>query len=629
MNKLLKQLGLKEAWGLDWETYWSKDFTLKKLPTTEYITDERFETQLVAVQKHSWKKAKVMEAKEFAKFAKTVDWSQAAMLAHHAHFDGLIASHHFCVEPAFYFDTLSMARAVMPIQVGGSLNKVATAFGLPGKRYGDALVNTMGKHWDEFTAEEKRALKQYAGDDIEQTWAIFHKLLPFVPFDELRLIDMTVKLYAQPRLLLDEAALRKLAEDTLTEKQRLLDSAAADRSLLMSNDKFAELLRAEGVEPPTKISKTTGKETYAFSKQDLDFKALLDHPNDRVSTLVEARLGVKSTIVETRAQRMADRAKIGPQPIYLNYWGAGTGRWSGGDSINYQNMTRGSVMRTSIIAPPGYSLIIADQAQIEARLNAWFSGQQNIVDAFAEGQDIYALAASLIYNRQIDKERDPQERFVGKVATLALGYQAGWSRFAEMLRIGAFGPPLNIKDDEAQAAHRGWRQANPFIVANWKATENKLRAAFTGKTSIEDRCVSYEGVGQNGYMHLPNGTAIRYDGVEVNEDGQLEYIQKYRANSKTKPTILRTKLYGGIAVENRTQALGRCIIGENMLAIADILGKDWRLVMTTHDEIVGIVPDKKAKKALKEVIKVMTTPPEWAKGLPLGVDAHISKRYDK
>lgn len=627
MKELLKAFDLDAIVGLDWETYYDDDYSLRKMAQTEYITDPRFESQLVAVQLHSWKKPRVLTTGMFRTWAKTVDWSRTGMLAHHAQFDGFIASHHFGIKPKFYFDTLSMGRSVMPLTVGGSLHRLAQALGLPGKRYGQALVDVKGRRFAEFSATDIRNLKVYAGDDIDQTWGIFHKLLKYVPHDELRLIDLTVRMYAQPLVLLDQKMLQDLADRTVERKESLMQRIGVDRAQLMSNDMFADQLRARGVEPPLKVSKTTQQPTYAFSKQDKVFKDLLDHPDEEVAALVEARLGVRSTIVETRAQRMANRAAIGAQPIYLNYWGAGTGRWSGGDKANWQNLSRGSDMRKAILPPKGHLFVIADLAQIEARINAWFAGQQDVVDAFARGDDVYCLAASNIYHRRITKD-DKDERFVGKVATLALGYQAGWSRFAEMLRIGAFGPSVPISDMEAQAVHRAWRQANPFIVANWKRTDNLMKSAFLSKTMIEDGCVSYLGANGNGYMNLPGGMALRYDGVETDEDGTVSYLQKFHHNKVKAPTILRTKLYGGLAVENRTQALARRVIAEHMLSIIDAL-PSWRQVLTTHDEIVGVVPRRSANRALRAVKEIMSTPPEWAPGLPIAVDAHISERYDK
>lgn len=624
VRHLLKQFHLDDIIGLDWETYYDDQYSLRKMAQTEYITSPEFESQLVAVQSARWTKAKVMTTKEFIAWARGINWARTGMLAHHAQFDGLIASHHFGIKPAMYFDTLSMARLLMPVHVGGSLDKVARAFGFAGKQFGQALVNVKGKRFKDFTKEDLKQLKIYAGDDIAQTWGIFDKMLPYTPYEELRLIDLTVKMYAQPTLLLDGKALQDLADSEVARKAEILKKY--DKKTLMSNDKFAALLREAGVIPPMKVSKTTGKETYAFSKQDQAFKDLLEHDDDTVATLVAARLGIKSTIVETRAQRMADRAPLGAQPIYLNYAGAKTLRWSGGDKANWQNLSRGSPMRKAIHAPPGHSLIIADLAQIEARLNAWYAGQSNIVEAFAEKIDVYMLAAALIYNKPL-ASITKDERFLGKCCVLALGYGAGWSRFAEMLRIGALGPPIPITDSLAKDIHSAWRQANPFIVASWKRANNNARTAFLGQTTIVDGVLTYEGTKDKGFTHGPGRVGIRYDGIQVDEDG-MSYVAKSRALVRGGVTELRQRLYGGLIVENNTQFLARQVVAHQMIEIADAL-KYWRQAMTTHDEIVGVVPTRYATKALQAVTKIMARSPDWAPNLPLAVDAHISQRYDK
>lgn len=624
---LLRSFQLDAVYGLDFETYYDDTLSLRKMATTEYITHPDMEVQLVAVQKDSWAKAKVMTAKEFASFARTVNWERSGLLAHHAHFDGLLASHFFKVKPKMYFDTLSMARPVMPVQVGGSLAKLCAAFGLEGKRGAEALVNVKGVRFKQFDKKMIADLKYYAGGDIEQTWLLFDKLLPFCTLDELRVISTTVKMYAQPRLLIDKAMAEQVKIEETERKAHKMDAVGARLAELMSNNTFADMLRKVGVEPPTKISKATGKVTLALSKSDLEFKALLNHPDPQVVALVEARFAVKSTSAETRADRMAFRADIGAQPIYLNYWGAKTGRWSGGDKANWQNLQRGSALRKSLKAPKGYQLIIADQAQIEARLNAWFHNQHDVVEAFAKKQDVYKLAASRIYGIPYDVV-DKNQRFVGKVAVLALGYGAGSARFAEMLRLGAFGPAVNISDEDAKVVVDAWRRANAFIVGGWRKANNNLRMAFLNGTTVPDRVLEYQGHGTKGITLLPNGTYIRYDGVELNDDNELTYISNFRRLMDGTVNYDRQKLYGGLIVENDIQALGRAIIAENVLSIEDAV-PSAQLVMTTHDEVVFCVPNRYANKALKSVIEVMTTPPKWADGLPLGVDAHVSDRYDK
>lgn len=325
-------------------------------------------------------------------------------------------------------------------------------------------------------------------------------------------------------------------------------------------------------------------------------------------------------------------------------------------NCNWQNLARGSDLRKAIMAPPGYELVIADLAQIEARVNAWFSGQQDIVDAFRAydtivgwttgkngapepiraGPDVYCIAASAIFGRKVTKA-DEALRFVGKTAVLGLGYGAGAPKFQFMLKT-AKGPEeamryaASLSESVVRDIHRGWRQANPFIVANWKATENLAKSAFFGGQLLEHGCVRYQGRtrphDQLGLMHLPNGLAIRYDDVQASDSG-MDYLKKHRVNKTKDPTQLRQKLYGALLVENRTQALARIVVATHALQIADALGDRWQLVMTTHDELVGVVPKRSAAKALRTVKDIMSTPPDWAKGLPVAVDAHTSARYDK
>lgn len=649
VRETMKALGLTDVYCVDYETYWDNDYSLSKLATTDYIMDPRFEAQIASVRSLSWAKPRVMEMAQFKVWARSVNWATAGFLGHHTQFDGLIASHHHGIKPKFYFDTLSMARPTMPITVARRLDSLSRALGGKGKVNAAALTDTKGIRWAQFSKAEKAYLKVYGGDDVNDTWDIFLKLLKYVPLSELRLIDTTMKLYTRPRLLVNKALMQEVLAEEQLRKQQMLDELGVTAQDIGKDEVFANLLRAAGVDPPMKWSEKQKKEVYAFAKNDTDFKALVDGDNEDAALLAVTRANVKSKMVESRAERMAARADYGPQPVYLNYWGAGPGRWSGGDKVNWQNYKRGSKLRKAIYAPPGYSMIIADLAQIEARVNAWFAGQQNIVQAFFDydrivgwktdpktglkipvrgGPDIYRLAAAAIFGKR-PEDITPGERFFGKTAVLGLGYGAGAPKFHHMCLTGHGRPEdFNVTESFTRDVHRGWRQSNSFIVANWKKTHNLITSAFVGKQYIEDGVVAYEGAGDHGFMHLPNGMAIRYDNVEL-DDRDLSYIKTYRVNKVKPPTILRGRLYGGLEVENRTQALARIIVSDHALEIEDELKDNWQLVMTTHDELVGLVPDRFARRALKIVTSVMSQPSSTFAGLPVAVDAHISKEYDK
>jgi hypothetical protein len=616
MKALLKALDLDAIIGLDFETFYSKEYTLSRMSTTDYITDPRFKVQMCSTQFHNEKRAKVLDPAGLQKFSKTIDWSRTGLLAHHAHFDGLIASRYYGINPKMYFDTLSMAKPIMPVEVGGSLNKLCRSFGLKGKEGSEHLENVMGIR--DLTEEQYTKLAGYAGNDIEQTWLLFKKLLPYTSLEELKVIDLTVRMYAQPIVLIEESAMRRINKNQRTQKSRKVNALGVSREDLASNNRFADLLRNAGVEPPVKISKRTGKETYAFSKGDLAFKALLAHPKKAVQELMQARLAVKTSIVETRTLKFADRAKLGAQPVYLKYCGAHTHRWSGSDKANWQNLDKKSGMRRAIKAPPKHLFIIADQSQVEARLTAWRAGQEDIVDAFRTGQDVYKVAAAQTYRKPIEKVTD-KERFVGKTQVLGLGFGAGPPRFADMLRVGQFGPPVPISDEDAGTAVRAWRGSNHRIVQYWKNTENNARSAFFGRQKISDNLLTYEGVGQHGFVHLPNGMSLRYDNINNDEQGGFYYVGR---NGK------HIRLWGGTLVENEIQALARCIFAHQMVCIAEAL-PTIRVANCTHDEMLLVVPEKKADMALSLVKEIMSTSPSWGPDLPLGVKANVSEIYDK
>lgn len=654
-------LHLDEIWGIDYETFYCKKskYSLKNptMAMTEYIIDKRFNAQLVSIQRHTWKKAKWLTMPQFKKWLTTIDWNRAGMLGHHAQFDGLISSHHFSHKAACYFDTLSMSRALVSIKIGGSLDALDKAFGGLGKEGAEALVAVDGVRI--LTPEQETQLGPYACHDIEKTWRAFRAMVDYLPLQEFKIIDRTIKMYTDPALLIDQPAIQQvLLADTankelLVKKLKLAKKHDDACKLLVSNDLFAELLAKEGVTVPqkksVKKSEKSGMEvlTWAMSKQDQEFKDLLAHPNKRVRNLMDARFAVKSKQMESRCTRLSTRAHIGAQPVYLKYYGAKPGRWSGGDLVNWQNLSSkrregGAELRASVHAPPGHVLLIADLSQIEARLNAWDAGQEDKLDVFRQydiilgyddkgqpvraGPDVYRYTAAGIYNVDIDKIVDAQ-RQIGKISDLSLGYQAGAPRFAKTLRLGSMGPPVDISDEDAKVIHTAWRRKNDRVVANWKITNDNFKNAVLGGTRVDHKAVTYEGISNTAFMHGPGGVSIRYDDVHFTDEG-LSYLSEYFPLAKGGARQERTRLYGGILVQNKLEHLGRRLIADHMIELCEYLPKA-RLVMSTHDEAVLVVPAAQSDKALKAAKRIMTRPPPWARNLPLAVDAHISARYDK
>lgn len=602
---------------LDYETFYGKDYTLSgKINTSEYVRDDRFHVHGVAIKKGNGKTL-WYTGRNIALALKEIDWSKTAMVGHNTAFDGFITSEVYGHKPAFYVDTLSMSRATRGHATRHDLDTVAKAFGHGGKVKRDALANTKDKV--QLTKDEEAKLGGYAVDDVDDTYRIFWDMYPHVPDDELRLIDITMRMFCDPVLEIDIPRVKAELENELGAKAAALLRSGAQVDDLMSNDKFARLLQAAGAQLPQKISPSTGKLTYAFAKSDLAFQDLMKNGNDKVRALCEARLKVKSTIGETRANRFLEAGRDGMKlPILLNFSGAHTHRWSGGNKMNLQNLKRGGELRRSILAPKGHVVVVADSAQIEARVLAWLSQQMDIVNAFATKQDVYKLMASVIYNVPVEDVTKDQ-RFIGKICVLGLGYGMGPQKLQQTLKQGTMGPPVDISEDECRRIVGIYRQKNWKIKAFWK----KMDQVITNMTlGIESKEGPLE-VGK-GFIRLPNGMFLQYFGLhgtaEITRDDLVMTETTYLTRTG------RTKLYGGLLTENVVQALSRIIIAEQMLKIHDA---GYRIVTMTHDEIVIVAKKKDAKKALDFMIKTMSTPPDWAPGLPLAAEGDFDDCYSK
>ena len=601
---------------IDFETYYSQTYSLSKVTTEEYVRGEEFEVIGVAVKdgdnETQWFSGTREQTKQFLE---TFDFKNNLALAHNAMFDASILSWYFGIFPKGWLDTLSIARAVHGTEVGGSLKALAEHYqlGVKGTEVNDAL----GKHRIDFSKEQLEAYSGYCINDVDLTYALFNVIGAGFPSTELRLIDLTIRMYSEPVLYLDRYKLLDYVGVVRANKEILMSHLdIVGREELMSNDKFAELLIALKIDPPRKISKVTGKEAWAFAKSDEEFKALLEHDNPMVQALVAARLGVKSTLEETRAERFIGISKRGLLPIPLRYYAAHTGRWGGDDKINMQNLSRGSQLKNAIMSPKDHVIIDSDSSQIEARTVAWLAGQEDLLDAFERGEDVYKIMASAIYNKSIT-EITKEERFVGKTTILGCGYGMGAKKFQTQLKT--FG--VQIEENEAIRIITVYRQTYPKITALWRQA-GKALDAIAEDASCD---LGKEGVlfidGKKG-VKLPNGLYMKYPNLKAQsneENGQKEYVY----DTKRGKAIIPTKIYGGKMVENLCQAVARIIIGEQMLRIA----KRYKVVMTVHDAITCVVPENEAKTAQEYVEMCMRMRPKWGMDLPLNCESGYGRSY--
>jgi DNA polymerase len=643
---------------IDFETAWDRrEYTLSKMTTEEYVRDPRFKAWGLC-----WKEVGEdaypmwVRGEAIAEWAEQIDWSTTAVLAHNAQFDVTILSWRYGVQPCFIFDTLSMARALRGIEVGNSLAKLAEDFGLPPK--GQAVHSTDGM-LDEISEEVEDELAQYCAHDVVLCEGIFDRLLPGYPAKELRLIDMTLKMYTRPLLELDKEMLAKAIEDERNAREGLLHRLGVDEASLASNEQFAEALRELGVEPPKKVSKTTGKETYALAKNDALFQSLINGDREDVALLCEARLKVKSTSERTRAQRFLDIAHRGRLPVPLSYFGAGTGRWtaSKGSAINMQNLKRGSFLRNSIMAPQGHVLVAGDLSQIEPRVLAVLSDNEALLDVFRAGGDPYAAFGAQMFNIPgMNKDSHPVERQSAKSALLGAGYQLGWASFAAQLLTGFLGAaPLrytikdaktlgvtaadvdrflswedNIKRMEsiphtctnkelaihclaAKAIIDRYRAASQPVVAFWNLCQELIEYSLYKGKEYTHKCITF----RKEQIILPSGMAMRYPDLRPDKGDGGKVVWTYADGNK------RVSLYGGKVTNNIVQGTARCVMTDGMLRVA----KKYPLVGTVHDELIAVVPEEEAEDAKTWVFAQMVAPVPYLPGIPLKTDVGYNRRY--
>jgi DNA polymerase len=526
-------------------------------------------------------------------------------------FDMAILSWQFGISPSAIVDTLSMARAIHGTEIGGSLAKLADHYGIGQK--GDEVFKMEGKRRIDISPADMQAYGEYCKNDVVLTLALFEKMVGNFPMAELKLIDLTIRMFSEPTLVLDAQVLRDHLDKVQKDKEGFLQAFA--REDLMSNDLFSDLLIERGVEPPRKISPTTGKETWAFAKTDEGFKALLEHPNEGVQLLASARLGVKSTLEETRTQRFIGIAVRGLLPIPLRYYAAHTGRWGGDDKVNLQNLPRNSMLKYSIKAPDGYVVIDSDSSQIEARTLAWLAEQNDLVDAFEKGEDVYKIMASSIYNKDIT-QITKDERFVGKTTILGSGYGMGGKKFQTQLKNFK----VDIAEEEASRIVSVYRETYEWIPVLWQKAHKALDAILNDQAMDLGRGGVLKVEGKKG-IRLPNGLYMKYPNLRQaqNEQGKLEYVYDTKKGKATIPN----RIYGGKVVENVCQALARIIIGHQMLVIA----KKYKVVMTVHDAIAVVVPEAEKETAQEFVEMCMRLRPDWALELPLNCESGVGASY--
>lgn len=620
---------------LDFETFYDKGFSLSKLTTEEYIQDPQFQVIGFAIKVGDGKtKWYTGSAEELEEELNKIDWDNSMLLCHNTLFDGAILSWKFGLQPFAYLDTLCMARAIHGINAGGSLKALAERYSLGEK--GTEVLDALGKRLEDFQDHELHQYGEYCKNDVELTYKLFQELSKPFPVEELKLIDITLRMYTNPVLRLDDGLLVSRLEEVTDEKQKLLkglmhrlecEDEESVRKKLASNKQFAELLTELGIDVPLKISPTTDKETFALAKADIGFKELCEHEDSFIQELCAVRLGTKSTMEESRIERFLDigARNRGLLPIPLKYYGAHTGRWSGIDKVNFQNLPSRDVkkkaLKNAILPPENHVIINVDSSQIEARVLVWLAGQEDVIKQYREGQDVYSNFASRVYGRKIDK-RNKTERFVGKTCTLGLGYGTGWAKLQHTLKTQP--PGADLPDHECQRLVKIYRDINYKVIQLWRDCDKALEYLNTWETRLAN------GYGQPYYLDKHNVIKVTPKGLELPNGLYLQYPELRWDTSESQGKFVYKKrfggevsIWGGSIVENVVQALARIIIGEQMIRI----NERYKPVLTVHDAVVCVAAESEKDEALKFIMDEMSKPPVWGKDLPISCEGGYADNY--
>ena len=635
----------------DAETFYDlpSKYSLSSMSATAYIRDRRFQeigwSVRVSPTKDDGKPRPTpwYSAKDYAAMS---DWLRSfemeregtyAITQNGAAFDYMILSWKHGIVPWMCLDTLVMARVLYgrkgPGGEGNSLAALARYFGAGEK--GTEVVQANGMRLEDFTGPQLAAYGRYCSNDTELTEFIARKMIPeFTPL-ELRVMSIIAKMSANARIVVDVDMCRKALVTHREHRADMLVGVASElqmeeaelKSTLMSNPKFAGLLEDLGVEPPMKISKTTGKPTFAFAKNDPEMLEMLESDDPLLADVVGLRTGVKSTQMETRLQHFIAVGEGGPMPAGYRYGGAHTGRAAAEGSIHKCQLhnlpSRGkegkrNALRMSLTAPKGMVMCGADSSQIEVRVMAANAGEESLLEAFAEGRDPYINDSLCIplFGRPITKADKPL-RDITKAAVLAAQFGQGAKGFLSHCHRNG----VEIDEKMAQRTIDVYRQSHTAITRFWRECATAIKAMAGLRPAYQfgtNGCL----LATKGWLRLPSGRRMEYRDIqqfENKETGFTEFVfyEKHRGIEKY--------IYAGRLAENITQAVAYDVVAYQSTLVEDETGD--HPIIFTHDELVYLAPEDKVGETEKLLVWAMTQRPSWLPEVALECEFQSGRCY--
>ena len=637
----------------DVESFWSQTHTLTKLNPVDYVLHPDTEIQSCSITVPGKPTVVVFGEDQIRAAFDRLPWHKIMAVGHNmSGFDAMILAWRFGIKPAMWGCTMAMARPFYAKTCGLSLDALLKHLGAPFEKGSLEATNTKGLRLADFTPEMIEGMREYNKVDGDGCMWLFKKLAPMVGARELKVIDMTIRMLVDAKLridteLLEETLLRVKEEkrQSLLKVAELLDVSWEDeemrieeaRSQLASAPKFSAILTHYGVEVPMKASKTAAakgehKLIPALSKTDDAMQELIEHEDVVISVCAQARLGVKSTQLESRIETFLRWAGHtgGFAPMPLHYCGADTtGRWSGAMKANVQNLPRiprdkqgnviykhANALRMCLMAPPGHKVVVADLSGIELRVNHFLWKVRESMELYAGDPeaDLYRAFAAARYGIRPDQVSKDQ-RQLAKVAQLGLGFGAGSKTFQVVAKLMG---GLKLDEAESEAIVNDWRWQYRNIVAGWKTCHEALADIYLdNERSIDPWGLTH--TSKRG-IHLPSGRIIHYPALheEPRENGRGR--EWWYGTGRH-----RARIYAGKVDENIVQALARDVIVENMLEFRRRTGVCPSL--TVHDEVVAVCPEGEAQAMLEEMQSIMRTPPVWWPSLITWSEGDVADRY--
>ena len=641
---------------LDFETFYGKGYGLKNKTYAEYIMDDRFRAQMLGVGEDDGD-ISILDAPDIDTWATDIRTRRASgerigVIAQNTHFDAAILCWRYGVTFDFYFDAMLLSRLRF-INRSAALKAHAERLWPEddSRRKGDELHKAEGIEDLHSVPGLFDGMSTYCRQDVALTRDIVlhHWATGQVPAMEWQLMHLTLRSCVEPQVWINQALLDEVVADDQADKVNKVAAASAylvtlgrdtvSADVFASNEKYKNLLATFGARLPYKLDPETYEMKPALGKTDPEYvKFQQEHPE--LQPLFDARETVKSTIATSRAARLKDTANLLPLngfiPFPLNYHKAHTGRYSGGEKLNLQNLQRGSKHRLCLTAKDGHVITVRDLSGIEMRMNLWFCEQDDLLELVGSGGDIYCKAAEGIYAHPVNKKEHPMERQVGKVATLGLGYQMSWKTFQATMAGGPMGmDPIFFPDSFCKQVKAAYDRDNPMIKQMW---------AFLGNVVIPAMCdpLCDMELGRHGCVKvryqkliLPSGRELQYPGLHchmMEHARGVDYEYRYDDGTRNRhKQVVWKRIYGGALLENIIQAVARDVIVHHLVQIEDTLcesGSGW-VIGSVHDEILSSVLSDKAEAMFDRMGTIMATPPQWCFDLPLASEGGFDKVYSK